>query len=108
MEVFITEKEEVSENYIGKHFEFGQLSNSQSSTVALIFNTDWESLEKHDKKIRNQVIDELLDWAKENNYEAYVSYEIAYVDEPTDEDKYFAIDYDELKQKLNDMKGERE
>lgn len=60
MEVFITEKEEVSDNYIGKHFEYGQLSNSQSSTVALIFNTDWESLEKHEAEVRKQVYDEVL------------------------------------------------
>ena len=43
------------------------------------------------QKERQQVIVELLEWAKENNYEAYVSYEIAYVDEPTDEDNILLL-----------------
>ncbi len=77
----------------------------ENGTSSILYTFNEFELNQHDAEIRSQVIDELLNWAKENNYEAYVSYEIAYVDEPTDEDKYFAIDYDELKQKLSEMKG---
>ena len=100
-----------TENYHLKQvLEFGKSSYANlQEQLELVNKANKDTQElvfENRQKERQQVIVELLEWAKENNYEAYVSYEIAYVDEPTDEDKYFAIDYDNLKQKLNEMKGE--
>ena len=50
-----------------------------------------KSLEQHDKKIRNQVIDEVLELIKKDLYYVWESYN---------------QEYEDLEQKLTEMKGE--